>query len=92
MPETYHVHNDSLFVIMVLSNTHARQIMEVDGLHATVDHNFSCEKEVSINIEATDDNAFKGDRAGLQKLLGGVRAALGFECDSILSALILLER
>ena len=40
---------------------------------------FACEPEVTVTVRASNEAAFTGDRVKLQKLVGGLRAILGFE-------------
>lgn len=69
--------------LMAAPNTYARQLMENDGLRATIDPSFKCSDSISLSIDTQNINEFQGDGTKLQKLMGGVRAALSFECDKI---------
>lgn len=71
------------FLFIATPASFARQLVEVDGLHATVDQNLKCAENVSVNIDTYDASVFQGDRIKLQKLMGGVRVALDFECNNI---------
>lgn len=39
-----------------------------------------CGETVPLNVTSPDPNYFSGDKVGLQKLLGGARVALSFQC------------
>jgi uncharacterized caspase-like protein len=54
-----------------------------EGLTATVAGDFVCGEQATVMVRAQDPTAFAGDRIALQKLLGGLRIMLGFECPNL---------
>src|SRR5918996_4661364 len=54
-----------------------------EGLTATVPGDFVCGEQATVMVRAQDPTAFAGDRIALQKLLGGLRIMLGFECPNL---------
>ena len=44
---------------------------------------FSCGEQAEVTVRAPDPAAFAGDRVALQKLVGGLRIMLGFECADL---------
>jgi hypothetical protein len=57
-----------------------RHFAKFQDLSASVPAGFACETEMTVTVQAPDDSAFEANRMKLQKLVGGLRAALGFEC------------
>lgn len=47
---------------------------------ATAELAGSCSETVTLNVSSPDPNFFSGDKVALQKLLGGARVALSFQC------------
>jgi uncharacterized caspase-like protein len=60
-----------------------RQLGRHEGLTATVPGDFVCSEQATVMVRAQDPAAFAGDRVALQKLLGGLRIMLGFECPNL---------
>jgi uncharacterized caspase-like protein len=60
-----------------------RQLGRHEGLTATVPGDFVCGEQATVMVRAQDPAAFAGDRVALQKLLGGLRIMLGFECPNL---------
>ena len=54
-----------------------------EGLTATVGGDFVCGEQATVMVRAQDPTVFAGDRIALQKLLGGLRIMLGFECPNL---------
>ena len=54
-----------------------------EELTATVPGEFVCGEQATVTVRAQDPAAFAGDRIALQKLLGGLRIMLGFECPKL---------
>jgi hypothetical protein len=42
-----------------------------------------CGERVRLTVRASDPSVFEGDRLELQRLIGGARGILGFECPSV---------
>ena len=57
-----------------------RQLVTDQRLTAWVADDFSCAQQVSVTVRGQDAKAFSGNRIDLQKLIGGLRSALAFEC------------
>ncbi len=55
---------------------------------AFLSDDFTCSERVRLTLDAETDNAFQSDRAGLEKIVEGVRAALGFRCEGIKDILV----
>lgn len=71
-------------VIAVLTPSgpaNARDLASSGTLKATTDAADACRETLPIMVHAPAAAAFTGDRKALQKLIGGLRAILGFECD-----------
>jgi uncharacterized caspase-like protein len=60
-----------------------RQLGRHEGLTASVPGDFACTEQATVTVRAQDPAAFAGDRVALQKLLGGLRIMLGFECPNL---------
>lgn len=65
----------------------ARKLVSHQGLTAYVPDKFSCAEKVTIFVTGKP-SAFSGEKIGLQRLAGGVRATLGFECSSPIRAIV----
>jgi hypothetical protein len=57
-----------------------RQLAEFPPFSALAPAGFTCASLVTITVRAPDALAFTNKRVELQKLVGGLRAILGFEC------------
>jgi len=57
-------------------------------LTAVVPDDFTCAQRVKVWVISPSPGAFRGDRIKLQRLMGSVRAALGFQCDNISDVMI----
>lgn len=44
---------------------------------------FKCARKIELFVAANERSTFDGDRKKLQRALGGARASLSFECESI---------
>jgi hypothetical protein len=49
----------------------------------TVPAAYNCENPAPITVHGPNEDLFVGDRVALQKLLGLIRVALGFECPNV---------
>ena len=67
-----------------------RHLADFQDLSVSLPTGFTCKPEVTVTVQAPDESAFTGDRVELQKLIGGLRAILGFECPDIAIAKILI--
>lgn len=61
----------------------SRKLVTHQGLEAHVPDDFTCAKKVSVYVFGDRVGDFQGERRTLQRLVGGVRATLGFECSGI---------
>lgn len=61
----------------------ARKLATHVGITAYVPDDFACGEQVGVRIVSKKRGVFEGDRRALQRLIGGVRAILGFECSKI---------
>ncbi|MBL29063.1 MAG: hypothetical protein CMM50_16125 [Rhodospirillaceae bacterium] len=78
----------ALFVLITLSwfanDARAERVLATyESLTATLGDNYKCDSSIPVTVRAGDGNAFKGQRLELQKLTGGLVAALGFECPEM---------
>lgn len=74
--------------MLVAGGAAAREVGHYKKLAAYVDDSFKCSEKVRVNVTAPDQSYFAGDRVDLQRMVGTVRAALGFECADIKNLLI----
>lgn len=77
-------------VLLWIASGHAteRVIANQKGLMAVAGDDFACAETTAISVRAPNADAFTGDRIDLQRLLAGVRIALGFECPALVSLII----
>lgn len=67
----------------------ARKLVSHQGLTAYMPDKFSCAEKVTIFVTG-NRASFSGEKIGLQRLAGGVRATLGFECSTPIRAIIFI--
>ena len=60
-----------------------RELGRHEALRAMVPGDFQCGEQAEVTVRAPDPSPFAGDRIALQKLLGGLRIMLGFECPDL---------
>lgn len=84
---SYHLSRISSLVVtagclaLVGAGAAAQQTLAtLDDLTAEFDERFRCGQRVTLNVRAPSEASFQGNRSSLQRLLGGARAALGFQC------------
>lgn len=66
-----------------------RTLLSGNGIDAVLsDESDWCGDTVSLVLRTDDASAFEGDRLDLQRLLGGLRAVLGFECPAVRTVLL----
>ncbi|WP_085463150.1 hypothetical protein [Mesorhizobium australicum] len=61
---------------------------ELGGAKAYLPDDFACAAKARITVRADDPAYFNSDRANLEKMIAGVRAVLGFQCDQIEDVMI----
>ncbi len=61
----------------------SRKLVTHQGLEAHVPDDFTCANKVAVYVLGDRVADFQGERRSLQRLVGGVRATLGFECSGI---------
>lgn len=59
-----------------------RKLADMQPFSAFLAAGFTCRPDVTVTVRAPDDASFTTNRVELQKLVGGVRAILGFECQT----------
>ena len=59
-----------------------RKLADRQPFSASVPADFTCRPDVTVTVRAPDEAAFTSNRVELQKLIGGLRAILGFECPN----------
>ena len=69
--------------LVVSAPVAARNLIRHQQLTAYVSDDFACEKRIVLGVRSKSKGAFAGQRRGLQRLLGGARAALKFECSDV---------
>jgi uncharacterized caspase-like protein len=60
-----------------------RELGRHESLRAVVPGDFACAPQVTVTVRAPEPALFGGDRIALQKLVGGLRIMLGFECQDL---------
>jgi len=65
----------------------ARKLVSHQGLTAYMADDFSCADKVAIFVTGKRSD-FEGEKVSLQRLTGGVRATLGFECSTPIEAIV----
>ena len=68
-----------------------RELGRHEDLTAVVPANFSCDDRAIVTVRAPDASDFAGDREKLQRLLGGLRIMLDFECPGLAELVIIGE-
>ena len=61
----------------------ARTLVTHADLTAVVADEFVCASRMNVGVLGKSEAAFAGERQALQRLVGGVRATLGFECKGV---------
>jgi uncharacterized caspase-like protein len=79
-----------LLVVSVASAAE-RELGRHESLRAVVSDDFSCGEQVQVTVRAPEASAFAGDRVALQKLVGGLRIILGFECPDLQQMVLIGE-
>lgn len=59
-----------------------RKLADLQPFSAFAPAGFACGKEVTVTVRAPEEAVFARNRVELQKLIGGLRAILGFECPN----------
>lgn len=67
----------------------SRKLVTHRGLEAHVTDDFACAKQVAVIVVGEAGTVFQGERRALQRLVGGVRATLSFECSGITDIVLL---
>jgi hypothetical protein len=60
-----------------------RTVVRHQAFRATVPDGFSCRDQVVVRVRTDDPRNFRTDTRALQRLVGGLRATLGFECRQV---------
>lgn len=76
-------------VLMPSGPANARDLASSGTLKATTDAGDACRATLPVTVHAPDASAFTGDRKELQKLIGGLRLMLGFECGGTVEPSVL---
>jgi len=68
-----------------------RRLVDFQELSASIPAGFACGPKVTVTVRAPDDSAFTGDRLKLQKLIGGLRTILDYECPkTVITSLLIV--
>ena len=59
-----------------------RKLADFQPFSASVPAGFTCSPDVTVTVRSPDEASFTNKRVELQKLIGGLRAILGFECPN----------
>ena len=73
----------ALAVAATAASAQARTLVTHADLTAVVAEEFVCAGRVNVGVLGKSEAAFAGERRALQRLVGGVRAILGFECKGV---------
>lgn len=57
-----------------------RQLMVHKGMRVMTTPGFKCADSMTVKVIADNESVFTGDRVELQRMLGGLRASLSFDC------------
>lgn len=68
-------------IFLISFDIEARQLAYSDVFTATVSDSSPCRTSLPITVRAPDSSAFANNPAAIQKLIGGIRMALDFECE-----------
>jgi hypothetical protein len=64
-----------------------RLFTRAGGLEAYISDDFTCSERVRMTLVAANRDAFR-DGSAVEKIVGGIRAALGFQCDRVKDVLL----
>lgn len=71
----------SCFTLLSASTAHSERVLtSYADMTAVLKDDYKCSKTVPLTVRSSTDEAFVGDRVELQRLLGGLRIVVGFEC------------
>lgn len=78
-------------LVASIASAAERELGRHESLRAVVAGDFSCGEQVEVTVRAPEPSMFGGDRVALQKLVGGLRIMLGFECPNLRQLVLIGE-